>query len=73
MNYPTCNVHIHEHKWDHYKDSFASYRVGFDAVYRCKCGMERRDRVIGLANQRKLWEWHYFPALPASTAMRGER
>lgn len=51
----------HRHAWVYYKDSFASYRVGFDAVYKCKCGMERRDRIVGLVNQRKLWEWHYFP------------
>lgn len=63
----------HRHAWVYYKDSFASYRVGFDAVYECKCGMERRDRIAGLVNQRKLWEWHYFPyKLPPLDALLGE-
>ena len=54
----------HKHSWAYFQGIMWHTRgihVGFDTVYECKCGMERRDRTMGLVDQKKIWEWHYYP------------
>lgn len=53
----------HRHRWVYLKVIWfrpGAKHVGFDTLYECSCGMHRRDRTMGLLDQKKIWEWHYY-------------
>lgn len=55
----------HKHRWWDKAVTEVWYRhldyPCHDRIISCNCGMKRVDRIVGVVNQRKLWEWHYFP------------
>lgn len=51
----------HKHKWICYGQHSRWNPLGFVNLYECKCGMLRKDWIVGIMDQKMVLEEHYFP------------
>lgn len=52
---------MHKHAWRQFAHSYVSPNSHWYAMYVCEtCGMVRRDTRIGVVDQRKVLEEHYY-------------